>query len=114
MVACMGRDRTVATDDRGAIVSVRDAGAVCAGRLHLCNGRELAASAWPVKRGFEHVRSTISNSGASGSMAGGAYQRKSARPGEIRFSAPTMELSHGWEQCLPDLRDAIAAALESS
>lgn len=36
------------------------------------------------------------------------------RPGEIRFSSPTMELTHNWDQCLPDLRDAIAAALESS
>jgi hypothetical protein len=36
------------------------------------------------------------------------------RAGEIRFSSPTMELSHSWEQRMPDLRDAIANALESS
>jgi flagellar biosynthesis/type III secretory pathway protein FliH len=38
----------------------------------------------------------------------------SLSPGEIRFSSPTMELSHSWEQHMPDLRDAIAAALEPS
>ncbi len=36
------------------------------------------------------------------------------RPGDIRFSSSTMELSHSWDAQLPDLRDAIAAALESS
>jgi flagellar biosynthesis/type III secretory pathway protein FliH len=34
--------------------------------------------------------------------------------GEIRFSSATMELSHSWDQRLPDLRDAIASALESA
>jgi flagellar biosynthesis/type III secretory pathway protein FliH len=36
------------------------------------------------------------------------------RPGDIRFSSPTMELAHSWDQRMPDLRDAIASALESS
>ncbi|MFN0251419.1 MAG: hypothetical protein ACKV2T_31375 [Kofleriaceae bacterium] len=32
--------------------------------------------------------------------------------GDIRFSSPTMELVHSWDQRMSDLRDAIAAALE--
>lgn len=38
----------------------------------------------------------------------------SMRAGDIRFSSPTMELAHSWDQRLPDLRDAIANALEQS
>lgn len=34
--------------------------------------------------------------------------------GEIRFSSSTMELAHSWDDHLPDLRDAIANALEQS
>lgn len=37
----------------------------------------------------------------------------SMRAGELRFSSPTMELAHSWDDRLPDLRDAIANALES-
>jgi flagellar biosynthesis/type III secretory pathway protein FliH len=37
----------------------------------------------------------------------------SMRDGDIRFSSPTMELAHSWNDRLPDLRDAIANALES-
>lgn len=33
--------------------------------------------------------------------------------GDIRLSSPTLELSHGWDQHLPELREAIAAALET-
>lgn len=38
----------------------------------------------------------------------------SMRAGDIRFSSSTMELSHSWDQRLPDLRDAIANALEQA
>lgn len=36
----------------------------------------------------------------------------SMRAGDLRFSSPTMELSHSWDQSLADLRDVIANALE--
>jgi flagellar biosynthesis/type III secretory pathway protein FliH len=38
----------------------------------------------------------------------------SMRAGDLRFSSSTMELAHSWDQRMPDLRDAIASALEST
>ena len=36
------------------------------------------------------------------------------RTGDLRLSSPTMEIAHGWDARLGDLRDAIANALEQS